>query len=58
MILFPDGDFEYAATLRAVPSVGDTIHRAGVAYLVTRVVENGAPAVYVERADEQLGETG
>jgi hypothetical protein len=58
VIRFPEGDFEYAATQGTVPAVGDTIHRRGVAWLVTRVVEDRAPAVYVERADEQLGETG
>ena len=58
MIRFPDGDFEYAATLRPVPSVGETFHRAGVTYVVTRVVPDGVPWVYVERAEEELGETG
>lgn len=58
VIRFPDGDFEYIATTRPVPSVGETIHRRGVAWLVTRVVEDRAPTVLVERAEEQLGETG
>jgi hypothetical protein len=58
VIRFPDGDFEYVATERTVPSAGETIHRWGVAWLVTRVVVNGASTVYVERAEEQLGETG
>ena len=35
-----------------MPSVGDTIYRMGAAWLVTRVVHDGADTVYVERADE------
>ena len=58
MIRFPSGDYEYVATPNTVPSVGTTIHRRGVAWLVTRVVRDGTSTVYVERADEQLGETG
>ena len=57
-IRFPGGDFEYVATHGTVPAVGETIHRRGFAWVVTRVVEDGASTVYVERADEQLGETG
>ena len=41
-----------------MPSVGDTIYRMGAAWLVTRVVHDGADTVYVERADEELSETG
>jgi hypothetical protein len=58
VIRFPDGDFQYIVTERQVPSVGETIHRMGAAWLVTRVVHDGASTVYVERAEEQLGETG
>ena len=58
VIRFPGGDYEYVATPDTVPSVGKTIHRRGVAWLVTRVVRDGTSTVYVERADEQLGETG
>ena len=58
MIRFPDGDYEYFATQRPVPRVGETIHRWGTDWLVTRVVEDGASIVYVEPAEEQLGETG
>lgn len=58
VIRFPDGDYEYFATQRPVPRVGETIHRWGTDWLVTRVVEDGASIVYVEPAEEQLGETG
>jgi hypothetical protein len=58
VIRFPDGDFQYAATDRRVPSVGETIHRKGVDWVVTRVVHDGASTVFVERDEEQLGETG
>ena len=58
MIRFPNGDYEYVVTPASVPSVGKTIHRRGVAWLVTRVIKDRASTVYVERADEQLGETG
>jgi hypothetical protein len=58
VIRFPDGDFQYIVTEHRVPSVGETIHRMGAAWLVTRVVHDGASTVYVERAEEQLGETG
>lgn len=59
VIRFPDGDYEYTATQRPVPHVGETIHRRGVTWLVTRVVQDGASMIYVERAEEQqLRETG
>jgi hypothetical protein len=58
VIRFPHGDYEYAATQRPVPSVGETVHRAGIDWVVTRVAEAKPPMVYVQRADEQLGETG
>jgi hypothetical protein len=58
VIRFPDGDFQYTATERSVPSVGETIHRMGVDWLVTRVVHDGASTVFVERAEEELSETG
>jgi hypothetical protein len=58
VIRFPGGDFQYIATEQAVPSVGETIHRMGAAWVVTRVVKDGASTVYVERADEELSETG
>ena len=58
VIRFPDGDFQYAATDRRMPSVGDTIHRMGADWVVTRVVHDGASTVYVERAEEELSETG
>ena len=56
VIRFPDGDFEYAATTQAVPSVGDSIYRRGADWVVTRVVHDGAATVYVESADEQRHE--
>ena len=58
MIRFPDGDYEYTATERPGPHVGETIRRKGVLWLVTRVVKDGASMIYVEPAEEQLGETG
>lgn len=56
VIRFPDGDFEYAATTHAVPSVGDSMYRRGTYWLVTRVIHDGASTVYVESADEQRRE--
>jgi hypothetical protein len=53
VIRFPNGDFEYAATPRSMPSVGDSIHRNGTLWLVTRVMHDGAPPIFVEPADEE-----
>jgi hypothetical protein len=58
VIRFPDADFEYTATYRPLPAVGETVHYRGAAWVVARVVKDGASTVYVERAEEQLGETG
>jgi hypothetical protein len=59
VIRYPDGDYEYSAIPHPVPGVGETIHRRGVLWLVTRVVRDGASTIYVEPAEEQqLGETG
>jgi hypothetical protein len=52
VIRYPGGDFEYAATQDQVPSVGEKMSRKGVVWLVTRVTDDEAPAVYVERAEE------
>jgi hypothetical protein len=52
VIRFPNGDFEYAATTRAVPSVGDSMYRNGTVWVVDRVVHDGASTVYVKRAEQ------
>ena len=58
VIRFPDGDFEYDATVtgRAVPAVGDTMRRRGVLWLVTRITREIVEIVHVERADGQKSE--
>ena len=56
VIRFPNGDFEYAATTSAIPSVGDSMCRNGTAWVVTRVIHDGASTVYVKRAHEQTRE--
>jgi hypothetical protein len=56
VIRFPNGDFEYAATSRPMPSVGDSLYRNGMVWLVTRVMHDGAPTVFVEHADEKTRE--
>ena len=58
VIRFPDGGFEYTATYRPLPAEGETIHCRGIAWVVVRVVKDGASTVYVEQAEEQMGETG
>ena len=56
VIRFPNGDFEYAATPSPMPSVGDSIRRNGAVWVVTRVMQDGAPTVFVEQADDERRE--
>jgi hypothetical protein len=51
VIRFPDGDFEYDLTRRAVPSIGETMRRKGMLWSVTRITENGVVTVHVERVN-------
>jgi hypothetical protein len=51
VIRFPDGDFEYDLTRRAVPSIGERMRRKGLLWSVTRITENGVATVHVERVD-------
>lgn len=51
VIRFPNGDFEYDLTRRAVPSIGETLRRRGVVWLVTRITQEIVETVHVERVD-------
>ena len=53
MIRFPNGDFEYSLTPRAVPSIGETLRRKGVLWLVTQITREVVEIVHVERVDAQ-----
>jgi hypothetical protein len=52
VIRFPNGDFEYAVSRRATPSVGDTLRRRGLLWRVIRQVRNSVLEVHVEPAEE------
>ena len=51
VIRFPNGDFEYDVTRRAVPSIGDTMRRRGLLWLVTRLTHNGVVTVHVRHVE-------
>jgi hypothetical protein len=53
VIRFPNGDFEYDFTRRAVPSIGETMRRKGLLWLVTRVTHEDIETVHVKRVDER-----
>ena len=50
VIQFPNGDLAYDLTRQTVFSVGDTLRRKGVLWVVTRITHE---VVHVERVDEQ-----
>lgn len=58
VIRFPDGDFEYDLTVsgRALPAIGDTMHRKGVLWLVTRITQELVEVVHVERVETRKAE--
>jgi len=59
VIRFPNGDFEYDFTLRALPSIGETMRRNGLLWLVTRVTQDRVSTVHVEPVDApESGEKG
>ena len=49
VIRFPNGDFEYEVSRRAVPSIGETLRRKGVLWFVTRITQEIVEIVHVER---------
>jgi hypothetical protein len=51
VIRFPNGDFEYDFTRRALPSIGETMRRNGLLWLVTRVTQDRVVTVHVEPVD-------
>lgn len=50
MIQFPNGDLAYDLTRQTVLSVGDTLRRNGVLWVVVRITHE---VVHVERVDEE-----
>jgi hypothetical protein len=48
LIRFPDGDYEYEATRRDIPSLGETMRRKGQLWTVTRITGDGPATVHVE----------
>ena len=56
VIRFPNGDFEYDLSRRALPLVGDTMRKRGLLWSVTKITPKGrAPdvaTVHVQRVDE------
>ena len=50
VIQFPNGDLAYDLARQTVFSVGDTLRRSGVLWVVTRITHE---VVHVERVDEQ-----
>lgn len=54
VIRFPNGDFEYDLTRRALPSIGDTLRRQGVLWLVTRITLDRVETVHVERVAAEV----
>jgi hypothetical protein len=52
VIRFPNGDFEYDVTGRAIPSVGETLRRRGMLWRVIRRARNSVLEVHVEPAEE------
>ena len=53
VIQFPNGDVAYDLTRQTVPSVGETIRRNGVLWVVTRITNE---IVHVERVDARKSE--
>ncbi len=56
VIRFPNGDFEYDVTRRAIPSIGETVRKQGLLWSVTRITHDsfqrvGVETVHVERVD-------
>jgi hypothetical protein len=56
VIRFPNGDYEYDFTRRAIPTDGETIRKQGLLWSVTRITHDrlerkGVEIVHVERVD-------
>jgi hypothetical protein len=56
VIRYPNGDFEYDFTRSPVPSIGDTIRRKRVLWLVTRITREVVDVVHVELAKARQSE--
>jgi len=54
VIRFPNGDFEYDLSRRAVPSIGETLRRKGVLWLVTRITFDRVETLHVERVPAEV----
>jgi hypothetical protein len=51
VIRFPNGDYEYDVTRRAIPTIGDTLHRRGQLWRVASIMEEQPTSVHVERVE-------
>ena len=40
VVRFPNGDFEYDFTRRAIPTIGETTRRQGLLWSVTRITQD------------------
>jgi hypothetical protein len=54
VIRFPNGDYEYDFTQRAIPSIGETMRKLGLLWSVTQITHDmlerdGVETVHVER---------
>jgi hypothetical protein len=48
VIRFPNGDFEYDFTRRAIPSIGETMRKRGLLWSVTQVTRDRVATVHVK----------
>lgn len=56
VIRFPNGDYEYDFTRRAIPTIGETMRKQGLLWSVARITHDGlerrgVEIVHVERVD-------
>lgn len=54
VIRFPNGDFEYDLSRRAVPSIGETLRRKGVLWQVTRITFETVETLHVVRVPAEV----
>jgi len=60
VIRFPNGDYEYDFTRRAIPTIGETMRKQGLLWSVTRITHDrlerdGVETVHVKRVDAREG---
>jgi len=48
VIHFPNGDFEYDLSRRALPAIGETLHRRSQSWRMTRITDGLPATVHVE----------